>query len=228
MPDALLHPSAVRPNATALHLHDALEVSRQQEWPFRHWLLSDVLPAEVARGVVDLPFAPPSVGDTAGKRETHNATRRFLDPATQATHPVAADIAAAFQHPETVGLLRSRCGVDLRGASLRVELCLDTAGFWLEPHTDIGAKLFTMLVYLSDSAGAQDWGTDIYADPAAAPVGRACAAFNKGLVFIPGTDTWHGFEPRTIDGVRRTLIVNYVKPEWRARHELCFPEAPVG
>jgi len=24
--------------------------------------------------------------------------------------------------------------------------------------------------------------------------------------------------------VRRSLIVNYVKPEWRARHELAYPE----
>ena len=36
-----------------------------------------------------------------------------------------------------------------------------------------------------------------------------------------------GFTPRAIRGVRRSLIVNYVKPEWRARHELAFPDQVV-
>jgi hypothetical protein len=27
--------------------------------------------------------------------------------------------------------------------------------------------------------------------------------------------------------MRRTLIVNYVRDEWRARHELCFPNRQV-
>ena len=52
-------------------------------------------------------------------------------------------------------------GCTLGGSFLRIEYCLDTDGFWLEPHTDIGAKLFTMLVYLSDHPEAEDWGTDI-------------------------------------------------------------------
>lgn len=214
------------PNATARHFRHALEQSRRQEWPFRHWLLTDALPPAVARAVAALPFDPPAIADTRGRRETHNATRVFLNPAAQAAFP-AAEVAAAFQHPETVGLLVRRCGADLSGGFLRIEYCLDTAGFWLEPHTDIGAKLFTMLIYLSTDDGAADWGTDIYADPAAPPVARADAGFGNGLIFVPGCDTWHGFEARTITGVRRTLIVNYVVPDWRSRHELAFPDAPV-
>jgi hypothetical protein len=27
-------------------------------------------------------------------------------------------------------------------------------------------------------------------------------------------------------GIRRSLIVNYVKPDWRSRHELSFPDRP--
>lgn len=205
----------------------SLETSRQQEWPYRHWLLTDVLPAPVADAVAGLPLDPPPVGDTAGRRETHNATRIFLNPDLQVRYPVAAELAAAFQHRETVALLQSRCGVRLAGSYLRIEYCLDRQGFWLEPHTDIGAKRFTMLVYLSRDPGAEGWGTDVYADPKAPPVARADAAFNRGLIFVPGTDTWHGFEPRPIDGIRRTLIVNYVIPDWRSRHELAFPDALV-
>ena len=30
----------------------------------------------------------------------------------------------------------------------------------------------------------------------------------------------HGLEPRKIHGIRRSLIVNYVTQEWRARDEI--------
>src|SRR3546814_11882380 len=83
-----------------------------------------------------------------------------------------------------------------------------------------------MLVYLSTAPGSAQWGTDIY-DAERHHAGRAPAGFDQGLIFVPASDTWHGFEPRRIDGVRRSIIVNYVVPEWRARHELAVPEQPV-
>lgn len=42
------------------------------------------------------------------------------------------------------------------------------------------------------------------------------------------TDTWHGFGKRPIGGIRRSIIVNYVKDEWRSRHELAYPDRPVA
>jgi trehalose utilization protein len=83
-----------------------------------------------------------------------------------------------------------------------------------------------MLVYLSAEPGCEAWGTDLLDGPetlvATMPYRR-----NSGFIFIPGADTWHGFHARPIEGVRRSLIVNYVKPEWRSRHELAFPDRPV-
>ena len=35
------------------------------------------------------------------------------------------------------------------------------------------------------------------------------------------------FQPRKIEGVRKSMILNYVTDEWRAREQLCFPETPV-
>lgn len=51
---------------------------------------------------------------------------------------------------------------------------------------------------------------------------------NAGLVFIPGGAAWRGFHRRPIEGVRRSLIVNYAKPERRSRHELAFPDRLAG
>jgi hypothetical protein len=84
-----------------------------------------------------------------------------------------------------------------------------------------------MLVYFSTEPGAEDWGTDIY-DQEMNHVATAPYAFNHGIIFIPGEDTLHGFRKRPINGVRKAIIVNYVKDEWRSRNELAYPDQPVG
>lgn len=200
--------------------------STAQNRPFPHWLLADVLPSAEARAIAHLPLPPPITGETHGKRETFNQQRVFLAGA-MLRRPVCRALAEAFQAAETVRRIGAHCSAALAGTNLRIEYCQDTGGFWLEPHTDISAKRFTMLIYLSEAPDAAKWGTDIY-DSALNYVGSAPADFNRGLIFIPGADTWHGFRPRAIAGVRRLLILNYVAPEWRARHELAFPDAPVA
>ncbi len=209
------------------HLRAALAAARRGGVPFRHWTLTDVLPDETAAAVRALPFTLPDMTWIAGRRESINAQRRFFGVPQRLGFPVCDTLAQAFQAPATVALLQRLCATDLGGGSLRIEYCQDTDGFWLEPHTDIGAKLFTLLIYLSDGADAEQWGTDLL-DGAGHLVGRSAGTFNSGLIFIPAADTWHGFAPRRIDGIRRTLIVNYVRPDWRARHELCFPDQPVS
>jgi hypothetical protein len=195
-------------------------------YPFAHWLLQGALPDATCAAIDPLPIQPPQILHTAGKRETNNSTRLFFGEQQRAAFTVCDELAKALQDNEVVGQLEAMCDVDLEGSFLRIEYCLDTDGFWLEPHTDIGAKLYTMLIYLSDEPGSEAWGTDVLAGPdrfvASAPYVR-----NGGLIFIPGADTWHGFRRRPIAGVRRSLIVNYVRPEWRSRHELAFPEQPV-
>jgi len=58
-------------------------------------------------------------------------------------------------------------------------------------------------------------------------VGSASAEFDSCVIFIPGENTWHGFEPRPFEGVRKSVIINYVTSEWRAREQLAYPDAPV-
>ena len=126
-----------------------------------------------------------------------------------------------------VGTLATTCGTDLGGTYLRIEYAQDIEGFWLKPHTDIGVKRFTLLIYLSDEPGQDVLGTDIYAD-ADTWVGRSPFAPNKAMIFVPSDRSWHGFEPRPIPGVRKSLIINYVTNDWRAREQLSFPDAPVA
>ena len=194
--------------------------------PYRHWFLSNCLPDAAATELRGLPFAPPALGGLSGKRELHNATRVYFDVDNRAKYPVVEAVSAGFQSPELTKKIETFFGTSLKGSYLRIEYAQDTGGFWLEPHTDLGVKLFTMLLYISKDEAHRDLGTDVY-DMEKKHVARSPFAFNTAFIFIPGTDTYHGFEPRRIPGVRKSVIINYVTPEWRAREQLANPDKPL-
>lgn len=205
----------------------SLKNARVETHPYRHWFLTDALPADASRAIAALPIAPPPVSDTYGKRESYNDVRVFMSAKDRARFPVCGEVAEAFQDPATTRAVEAVCGVDLKGSLLRIEYCQDVDGFWLEPHVDISAKLFSMLISLCDQPKDENWGTDIY-DSSHTLVANADCRFNRGFIFIPAKDTWHGFRKRTITGIRKSIIVNYVTQDWRARHELAFPDRPVS
>ena len=204
-------------------LLSSLKSSVRSDSPYPHWLLQRCLPDALVDAVTDLPISPAQIDDTEGRRETHNDSRIHFGAQYRQRYQVMDTLARVFQPKAVTDALQATTGASLSGTSLRIEYCQDTDGFWLEPHTDIGAKKFTMLIYLNREPQGADWGTDIYANRDT-HVGRAPAGTNRGLIFVPSDKTWHGFEKRPMNGVRKSLIINYVGPEWRNRHELCFPE----
>ena len=84
----------------------------------------------------------------------------------------------------------------------------------------------TMLYYLSDGGEQDTLGTDIYQDRDTWAE-RSAFLNNSALMFVPSDNTWHGFEPRPIRGVRKSVIINYVTDEWRAREQLAYDGAPI-
>ena len=113
-----------------------------------------------------------------------------------------AMLADAFQDEATVGLLEDLTGTTLAGGFTRIEYCLDTDGFWLEPHTDIGAKMLTLLIYLSDHPDAGKLGHRHHGRGGERVEGARPAPPITDLVFVPGPDTWHGFVKRPDRGAR--------------------------
>ena len=207
-------------------LLSSLRNSVRSDEPYPHWLLEHCLPDAVVDAITSLPIAPPHIDDTQGRRETHNDSRIHFGPQYRNRYAVMDTLARVFQSRQMLDALQATTGARLSGTSLRIEYCQDSDGFWLEPHTDIGVKKFTMLIYLNREPQGSDWGTDIYSDHDT-HVGRAPAGVNRGLIFVPSDKTWHGFEKRPMNGVRKSLIINYVGPEWRNRHELCFPDTAI-
>ncbi len=196
------------------------------EAPYRHYLVDALFPAAVADELADLPFKAPGLDGVSGKRELHNDTRRYFDAPTNAEHPVMGRVAEALQATDVVSAIARAFDAPIDDTFLRLEYAQDVDGFWLEPHTDLGVKRFTCLIYLSQGPGHETLGTDIYASKEE-HVGASPFIRNSAMIFVPGQDTWHGFEKRPIEGVRRSVILNYVTHDWRAREQLSFPETPV-
>lgn len=196
------------------------------ETPYRHWFLSDCLPKGVIEEINGLPFPAPTLGGVSGKREVHNATRKYFDVENRAKYPVVAAFSEAFQDARVTKDIERVFGTKLEGTYLRIEYAQDTNGFWLEPHSDLGVKVFTYLLYTSSGEGHSNLGTDIY-DMDKRQVARSPFKPNGAMVFVPSKITMHGFEPRPIKGVRQSVIVNYVTNEWRAREQLAFPDKPI-
>lgn len=215
---------------TAAHFSQALRVARCDNAPYRHWLMADVLPTTLASAVLMLPIAPPHIvdqGNNHGVRDLeNNPSRAFFTPALRQDFPTCQVFAEAMQTPEVARQFSATCGIPLDGSFLRMEYIQDTDGAWLEPHHDVPEKLFSLVIYLCTGPHARDWGTDIY-DADRKWVGRSSATFNSGVIFVPGENTWHGFDPRPIIGVRRLLEINYVHPSWRDKNQLAFPEQPI-
>jgi hypothetical protein len=179
---------------------------------------------EVFRDLMKLPLLPAPVASRSGRREYGNDSRVYFDRGNMGRYPIMRSAAEALQSPAVVSTICASLSACLERTFLRIEYALDTDGFWLEPHTDIGVKKVTCFLYLD---GAGDLGTDIYTDAQTLSY-RLPFVPNTALAFVPAGNSWHGFAPRPIRGVRRSLIINYVGEEWRAREQLAFPDMPVA
>ncbi len=204
----------------------SLETAGYTDDPYDLWELNGVFPDAVVDDLLTLKIGPGDMDYKVGRREINNDKRNYFDAERQRTTPVIRSISELFQSPEIVAGIEKKFAIDLTGTFLRIEYTQDSEGFWLEPHTDIGVKKFTMQIYLSRDAEAGTWGSSIYKDRETF-VRNVPFRSNSANVFVPSPHTWHGFEPRPINGIRKSLIVNYVTDKWRARHELAFPETPV-
>ena len=213
-------------SAVQASLVAAFAAADRSEAPYRHWILSKIFPAGLTDELRYLPFPLPDLHGVSGKRELHNDQRHYFDAANNARFDACAAVADAFQSAEVVSAIEATTGADLSASYVRLEYAQDTDGFWLEPHTDLGVKRFTMLIYLRDRDRQEDLGTDIYADHDTWAA-RPPFVDNTALVFVPGSNTWHGLAKRSIAGVRKSVIMNYVTDAWIARDQLAYPATPV-
>jgi hypothetical protein len=218
-----LSPEAAR---VAAAFAASIAARRAFDTPYRHYLIENAFPDDVSETLANLPFAAPVLNGVSGKRELHNDQRSYFDAAGMARFPVMRAVAEALQSRAITRLIHQTFDAPIDDTFLRLEYAQDIDGFWLQPHTDLGVKKFTCLIYLSQGPGHESLGTDIYASK---EQHFGTSPFKRGgaMIFVPGDNTWHGFEKRPIEGVRRSVILNYVTHEWKAREQLSFPHETV-
>ena len=134
----------------------ALGAARHERQPYDHWFLEHALPQDACEAITALPFDPPGGAEFDGRRETNNATRVYFSPDMQESYRVCRQVVEAFKDDRVISALEKETGAEVSDGALRIEYCQDTNGFWLEPHTDISVKLFTMLIYLTDDPALAD------------------------------------------------------------------------
>lgn len=216
------------------HVLAAFSAQAAQKQPYLHYFIEDMLPPALFSALAAIQLAPIDLGGKSGERAAHNEGRHYFSPENCARQAALALVAQLFQDKDICTHIATLCQCRVEACYLRVEYALDVDGFWLEPHTDIGAKKYSLLYYLSGEGAADagadaldELGTDIY-DAQKRHVGRAPFTPNHAFAFVPSDITYHGFEPRKIFGVRKSLIINYVSTDWRAREQLSFPDAPIA
>lgn len=201
-------------------IFDSINTARNDNHPFPHWIIRDFLTEEFCQKLFNhIPVAKKEGlydGTRAGdylNRTTQDITRFFLTADIIKQYPFLKEIITAMLCPKLVSEISSRFFTDLSNCYLRVEYIADRNGFYLIPHQDIVEKKLTVFVYLGD--GSENCGTDLY-DSKKKWVKTIPFKHNTGYIFVPGEDTWHGFEKKKINGIRRAILLNYVtfKTEW--------------
>lgn len=222
----MTYPFVPPPDVIAKQFINSLRAATIDEKPYVRWYLKEVFPESVCTAILVLPIAPPLLGSTDGTRGSYNNKRTFFTPRLREQYPICEKLCQALQTREVARQFEKTCGIQADGTYLRLEYMQDLDGMWLEPHRDIPEKVFSMVIYFCTGPYAKDWGTDIY-DDQKKWLKRSVPEFNSAAIFKSGPNTWHGFEPRPILGVRRLMEINFVR-NWKATDQLAYPDKPIS
>ena len=75
----------------------AVASRRTFDAPYRHCLMENCFPTDVAEELAHLPFAAPVLNGVSGKRELHNDQRSYFDAGGVTRFPVMRGVAEALQ-----------------------------------------------------------------------------------------------------------------------------------
>lgn len=200
---------------------DALSNAKECDYPFRHWEVEHILPKALTDQILDIELPKPQNFTYDGTRASDSKNcpggtpprRMFVNKDTKDQYPFMQDLVDSFMSDAVLKVVAEKYDVPVRDLYLRIEYINDFDGFFLEPHKDIVEKRFTLFFYLGD--GPENMGTDFY-DSDLKLAKTAKYGYNRGYIFLPGDDTWHGLERKHIPDRRISMLINYVtfKTDW--------------
>ena len=193
----------------------AFKSAPEFSYPFKHWEVLNVLPEELTDQILAVRIPRTEGFSYDGTRASDSQVRpggtpprrMFIDKTTKEAYPFFQDLVDALLSQPVIDVVNNKFGLDTAGLYLRVEYINDFDGFFLDPHKDIVEKRFSMLLFLGE--GPEHMGTDFY-DADLKVVKTVSFKHNNAYVFLPGDDTWHGLEKKSIPDRRCSLLINYV------------------
>ena len=168
---------------------------------------------KVASKILDY-FPEPNEKPNTGKRDGASKFRQFV---SKSETPELAKLFADFDTSSIRHHFTDITGVDCTQGHLRIELCQDGPGFFLDTHVDIPEKLITLQIYLGE--GKEDWGTTLFYE--SGRVHRTVPFIhNSGWLGHKDGPLLHGVLKEKVDGIRKSVIINYVVGNWRDTEQL--------
>lgn len=111
-------------------------------------------------------------------------------------------IAEEFDRREVKNALGFELGGQYGNLRTRAELCMDSAGSWLEPHRDDPAKEMTLQLYLDGNGRSTSMGDR-----------ETTVVPNMAWAFSNAAQPIHSLPPLKYN--RASIIINYVNDDWR-------------
>ena len=145
--------------------------------------------------------------------------RVFLNNDFFNNNPIFADVLKTLNQKK---LFERELNCNLDNCLLRIELIDDRFPFYHAPHLDSQEKLLTIIIYI-DKDDVLDLGTDLFFDKDEYAK-KIQWENNSALFFTPSNKKWHGFNPMQYKGIRRLMIVNFVKTDQWRDVEQCYTE----
>ena len=185
---------AITKDAFVAALLESIDGARRVEQPYRHWFLQRCLPADAVDPILDLPFPAPDLGGVSGKRELHNATRKYFDAENRAKFPVCEGFCQAFQDKRVTDKIARPLRLQARAAPICASSTARTPTASGSSRTPTSAsRCSPCCSTCRRTRSTATLGTDIY-DKDKKHVGSSPFAPNAAMVFVPSGITYHGFE----------------------------------
>lgn len=95
---------------------------------------------------------------------------------------------------------------------IRIELCSDGPGMWIDPHYDIPEKSLTLQIYL----GFDNVGTTLHLDEDT----EVPWIGNWGYAIVRDIPVLHSLKP--VRKARHSILINYVDGSWKDTSQLLY------
>ena len=185
--------------------------------PWKHFIFDNIFSEEDYQTLKDFPRLQSGYKHITGFRDAID-NRVFLNDEFVSKNPQFKSVLRTLNDTESFEKIFD---VNLTNCSPRPELIDDRYPFFHEVHCDHPDKVLTMLIYI-DKDDEQNLASDLYIDKNTHHT-KLKWKDNGGIGWTiePNDDKWHGFKPMEYKGIRRILIINWVRNEvWRDDSQL--------